>query len=63
MTKQPSLGIALLAPHGEGPRKGGLTKAHPHTTQLASRGQRASFQAVKQQQSQSQVAPHLPPKV
>ena len=26
-TKQPSLGIALLAPHGERPRKGGLNKA------------------------------------
>ena len=26
-TKQPYLRTALLAPHGEGPRKGGLTKA------------------------------------
>lgn len=31
MTKQPSLGTALLAPHGEGPRKGGLNKARFHT--------------------------------
>ena len=28
MIKQPSLGAALLAPQGERPRKGGLTKAH-----------------------------------
>ena len=27
MTKQPSSEMALLAPQGEGPRKGGLTKA------------------------------------
>jgi hypothetical protein len=27
VTKQPSLGIALLAPHGDGPRKGGLNMA------------------------------------
>ena len=33
---------ALLAPHGEGPRKGGLKKAHLFHTQLAYRGQRAS---------------------
>ena len=26
VTKQPSLGTAVLAPHGEGPRKGGLNK-------------------------------------
>ena len=26
-TKQPSLGTALLAPHGDGPRKSGLNKA------------------------------------
>ena len=26
-TKQPSLGTALLAPHGDGPKKGGLNKA------------------------------------
>ena len=29
-TKQPFLGRALLAPHGEGPRKGGLTKVRLH---------------------------------
>ena len=28
-TKQPSLGTALLVPHGDGPRKGGLNKACP----------------------------------
>jgi len=29
MTKQPFLGIALLAQHWEAPRKGGVNKAHP----------------------------------
>ena len=61
MTKQPSLGTALLAPHGDGPRKGGLNKAHLHPTQLASRGQRASSQAVEK--LQRLVALHLPLKV
>ena len=42
-TKQPSLGTALLAPHGDGPRKGGLNKAYLTLTWLASRSQRASL--------------------
>ena len=50
-TKQPYLGTALLAPHGEGPRKGGLKKARLHPTQLASRGQRASYPAVEIQKT------------
>ncbi|WP_419594855.1 hypothetical protein, partial [Thiolapillus sp.] len=46
-TKQPSLGTALLAPHGDGPRKGGLNKACLTPTWLASRGQRASLPSGK----------------
>ena len=46
-TKQPSLGTALLAPHGDGPRKGGLNKACLAFTWLASRGQRACLPAGK----------------
>ena len=42
-TKQSSLGIALLAPHGDGFRKDGLNKACLTPTWLASRGQRASL--------------------
>ena len=42
-TKKPSLGTALLAPHGDGPRKGGLNKAYLTLTWLASNGQRASL--------------------
>ena len=41
-TKQPSLGTALFAPRGDGPRKGGLNKACLGLTWLASRGQRVS---------------------
>ena len=37
-TQQPSSGRALLAPHGSGPRKGGLNKACLTLTWLASRG-------------------------
>ena len=47
MTKQPSLGIALLAPNGQGPRKGGLNKARLFHTQLACRSQRASSHAAE----------------
>ena len=49
MTKQPSLGTALLAPNGEGPRKGGLKKAFLILTRLASCGQRASHQSGRKQ--------------
>ena len=55
MTKQPSLGIALLAPNGEGPRKGGLNKAHLFHTQLACRSQRASSHAAEIQLKRKNV--------
>ena len=42
-SKHPSLGTALLAQHGVGPRKGGLNKACLTPTWLASRRQRASL--------------------
>jgi hypothetical protein len=58
MSKQPSLGIALLAPQGEGPRKGGLNKARFLYTQLASRGQRASSHAVESQAKRNQPETH-----
>ena len=57
MTKQPFLGTALLAPRGEGPRKGGLNKAYLLYPQLASRGQRASSQAVEQRQRRNGTHP------
>ena len=47
VTKQPSLGTALLSPHGDGPRKGGLNKACVTPTWLASRSQRASLPSGK----------------
>ena len=46
-TKQPSLGTVLLAPHGDGPRTGGLNKACLTLTWLASRGQRTSLPSGK----------------
>ena len=49
VTKQPSLGTALLAPNGDRPRKGGPIKACLALTWLASRGQRASHQCGKKQ--------------
>ena len=42
-------------------RKGGLNKAHLLTTQLAGRGQRASYHAVKQLQKRK--GPHPPVRV
>ena len=42
-TKQPSLGTALPAPHGDGPSKGGLNRACLALTWFASRSQRASL--------------------
>ena len=47
VTKQPSLGTALLAPHGDGPRKDGLNKACLTPAWLASRGQRAPLPSGK----------------
>ena len=46
-TKQPSLGTALLAPHGDIPRKGGVNKACFTPTWLANRGQWASLPSGK----------------
>ena len=55
-TKQPSLGTALLAPHGDGPRKGGLNKARLTPTWLASRGQRASLPSSKKNERKKKTA-------
>ena len=46
-TKQPSLGTAVLAPHGDRPRKGCLNKACLIPIWLASRCQRASLPGSK----------------
>ena len=55
-TKQSSLGTALLAPHGDGPRKGGLNKACLTPTWLASRGQRASLPSGKENERKKKIA-------
>ena len=56
--KQPSLGTALLAPHGDGPREGGLNKACLTLTVLASRGQQASLPSGKKNERKKKTA-HL----
>ena len=56
MTKQPSLGKALLAPYGDGSRKGGLSKAHFTLTLLASHGQRASLPSGKKNERKKKTA-------
>ena len=55
-TKQPSLEKALLAPHGDGPRKGGLNKACLTSTRLASRGHRASLPSGKKNERKKKTA-------
>ena len=55
-TKQPSLGTALLAPHGDEPRNGGLNKACLTPTWLASRGQRASLPSGKENERKKKIA-------
>ena len=55
-TKQPSLGTALLDPHGDGPRKGGLNKACLTPTWLARRGQRASLSSGKKNERMKKTA-------
>ena len=55
-TKQPSLGTALPAPHGDGPRKGGLKNTCPTPTWLASRGQRASLPSGKKNERKKKTA-------
>ena len=47
VTKQPSSGIALLAPHGHRPRKGGVNKVCFTLAWLASRNQQASLPSHK----------------
>ena len=56
VTKQPSLGTALLAPHGDGPRKDGLNKACLTPTWLVSRGQRVSLPSGKKNESKKKTA-------
>ena len=55
-TKQPSLGTALLAPHGDGPTKGGLNKAFLTPPWLVSRGQRASLPSGKKNERKKKTA-------
>ena len=55
-TKQPSLGTALLAPHGDGPRKGGLNKVCLTPTWFASCGQRASLPSSKKNERKKKTA-------
>ena len=47
---------ALLAPHGDGPRKGGLNKGCLTPTWLASRGQRASLPSGKKNKRKKKTA-------
>ena len=58
-TKQPSLGRALLAPHGDGPRKGSLNKACLILTWLASRSQRASLLSGKKNNERKKTVKSL----
>ena len=55
-TKQPSLGTALLAPHRDKPRKGGLNKACLTLTWLASCGQWASFPSSEKNKRKKKTA-------
>ena len=57
MWLQPSLlGTSLLAPHRDGPRKGGLNKACLTPTWLASRGQWASLPSGKKNERKKKTA-------
>ena len=55
-TKQPSLGTALLAPHGDGARKCGLNKTCLTPTWLDSRGQRASLPSSEKNERKKKTA-------
>ena len=55
-TKQPFLGTALLAPHGDKPRECGLNKACLTPTWLASRGLRAFLPSGKKNESKKKTA-------
>ena len=56
VNKQPSLGTALLATQGDGPRKGGPNKACLTPTWLASRGQRASLPSGRKNERKKKTA-------
>ena len=56
VSKQPSLGTALLAPHGDGPIKGGLNKTCLTPTWLASHGQQASLPSGKKNERKKKTA-------
>ena len=51
-----SPGTALLAPHGDGPTKGGLNNACLTPTWLASRGQRTSLPSGKKSERKKKIA-------
>ena len=55
-TKQPSLGKALLAPRGDGPREVGIHRTCFTLTLLASRGQRASPPSGKKNERMKKTA-------
>ena len=55
-TMQPSLGTALLDPHGDGPRKGGLNKACLTPTSFANRIQQASLPSGKKNERKKKTA-------
>ena len=55
-TKQPSLWRALLAPPGDGLRKGGLNKAYFTPTWFGSRGQRAYLPSSKKNEREKKTA-------
>ena len=59
MTKQPSSGTALLAPHGDGSRKGGLNKACLTPICLASYGQQASLPSGKKNNDRKKKTANL----
>ena len=48
--------LLLLAPHEDGPRKGGLNKACVTPTWLASRGQKASLPSGKKNERKKKTA-------
>ena len=56
VAKQPSLGTALLAPHGDGPIKDGLNKACLTPAWLASHGQRAPLPSGKKNERKKKTA-------
>ena len=57
-TKQPSPGTSMLAPQGEGPRKGGLNKACLHMSQLSHRGRRVTSNCGRNISKENRCIPH-----